>query len=106
MTSKQKTWVLGVSGTVAGSIFCFFLLMWWGHFEATAQTARTAEENAARAAEHEETQERLISIVEGLKGIHDAETAALEKVASLCRAGKLTDCDECGGAGVELERCL
>ena len=106
MTPKQKTWVFTVSGTAVGSILVILLLAWAGHFEATAETARTAEENATAQAEHAETQAKLITIVEGLSAIHDAETAALEKVAELCLSGKLTDCNECAAAGIELGSCV
>jgi hypothetical protein len=99
MTLKQRTWFFTVSSAVAGSILVVLLLAWAGHFEATAETARTAEETA-------EIQTKLVTIVEKLSAIHDAETAAKAKVAELCLAGKLDDCSECAGAGIELEKCV
>ncbi len=105
MTAKTKNWVLGVSGNVMGSILCFLLLMWWGHFEATAQTARTAQETAEIQVQHEVNQDRLVEIVDRLAALHAADEAALRKVAELCRAGKLKDCDDCAKAGVELDKC-
>ncbi len=99
MTTRTKNWALGVSGTVAGSILCFSLFAWMGHFEATAETARTAGETA-------EMQARLVDIVEGLSTYHKVEDAGLQKVAELCLAGKLKDCDDCAEAGVELGKCV
>lgn len=98
MTTKAKTWYLTVAGTVVGSVLCFGLLMWVGHFKATAQTARTAEENA-------EIVERLVENVDLLTEIHEHEEAGKEKVAELCNAGKLDDCDDCAEAGVNLDKC-
>lgn len=99
MTARAKTWVLGISGTVAGTLICLLIIVWAGHFEATAETARSAEETA-------EMQSRLVDIVEGLSHYHKVEDAGLEKVAELCLAGKLKDCDDCAEAGVELGRCM
>ena len=106
MTAKTKNWVLGVSGTVMGSVLCFLLFAWMGHFEATAETARTAEESAELIVKHHETQDRLIEIVDRLSAFHDDANAALKKVAELCRAGKLTDCSDCAESGVELRKCV
>lgn len=99
MTIKTKNWVLGVSGTVMGSVLCFLLFAWMGHFEATAETARSAEETA-------EMQTQLVKIVDRLSNIHEVKDAGLEKVAELCRSGKLKDCDDCAEAGVELGKCV
>ncbi len=106
MTIKTKNWVLGVSGTVVGSIICFFLILWWGHFDATAENARATEENAKRAEKTAEIQTKLVEIVDRLSEIHEVKDAGLEKVAELCRAGKLDDCDDCAEAGIELKKCV
>jgi hypothetical protein len=98
MTAKTKNWMLGVAGCVSGSVLCFAMIAWLGHFQATAQTARTAEQTA-------EIQERLVGIVDSLTKIHEHEDAAKVKVAELCNAGKLDDCSDCAEAGVSLERC-
>ncbi len=98
MTNKAKNWVLVVSSAVSGTIICFALAVWLGHFEASAQTANTAEKTAI-------TVDRLVIVVDKLTSIHEDEDAGLRKVAELCYAGKLTDCDDCAEAGVELRKC-
>jgi hypothetical protein len=99
MTSRGRSWALGVSATLTGTILCLLILAWVGHFEATAETARSAEETAELTA-------RLVTVVEGLSHYHRVEDAGLEKVAELCLAGKLKDCDDCAEAGIELGRCV
>ena len=106
MTVKTKGWVYGVSGTFVGTILVLLSLAWIGHFEATAQTARTAEEIAKIQVQHEANQDRLVEIVDSLAAFHSADDVALKRDAELCRAGKLKDCDDCAGAGVELKRCV
>ena len=105
MTTKAKSWIFGVSGTIAAGTISFVLLLWFGHFEATAQTARTAEENAEIAEKHDVMQNRLIKVVEQLSELHTAEDAKLSMVAELCRAGKLDDCSDCAKADVKLSKC-
>ena len=106
MTVKTKSWILGVSGTFFGTILVLLSLALMGHFKATAQTARTVEENTKIQIQHEENQNKLVEIVDKLAAFHSVEDAGLEKVAELCRAGKLKDCDDCAEAGVELGRCV
>jgi len=99
MTVTAKNWLLGVSGTVGGSILCFALVLWWGHFEVSAQTM-------AMASATKDNQAKLTEIVDRLTKIHEAKDAGLDKVAELCRAGKLVNCEDCAEAGVELKKCV
>ncbi len=98
MTAKTKNWTLGVLGMVVGTVLCFGLAAWLGHFKASAQTASTGKETA-------EIVDKLVVVVDKLANIHEAEDAGLRKAAELCHSGKLSDCDECAAAGVELRKC-
>lgn len=99
MTRRTKQCIAAIVATVSASVTCFLLLLWWGHFTASAQTADTVEDIA-------ENQTRLVEIVDRLSSIHDAEEAADMKVAELCYAGIVTDCKICAKAKVILDRCV
>ena len=92
-------WKKPAALTVGTAMTVFLLQLWWGHFAVTASDHRTQEEVV-------EIQGKLSKIVENLSSIHSTEEAALAKVAELCRAGKLKDCDDCAEADVELPACM
>ena len=92
MTSR-KQFALGISGTVIAGIIGFLLLLWWGHFEATAQTARSQ-------AETEEIQGRIVDAVEKLTNLHEDENVAKQNTISLCKAGDISKCSTCKAVGV------
>lgn len=97
MTTGRK-WVIGVSGSVASGFIGFALVMWFGHFAQAGQNTRSIEET-------QEIQGQLVEIVDKLSNIHEAKDAGKEKMAELCRAGKLTDCSDCAEAGIFLDKC-
>ncbi len=88
-----------MGGTVTGALILFLMNAQIGHYAQAGQNTRSIERS-------EEIQEKLAGIVEYLSGIHKDADAALAKVAELCRAGKLTDCDDCAAAGVTLQACV
>lgn len=91
-------WALGASATVAGTISVVLILLWAGHFKATAETGRTAEQT-------KEATDKLITVVEGLVSIHDVDAAGLAKTTEFCNSGMISDCQMCAEAGVNLEKC-
>lgn len=96
----------GVAVAVSAAVIIFGLKLWFGHFEFTGATAAKANELDIRQEQSEKTQQELIALTKSLGAIHDAEQAAMAKVGELCRSGKLTDCGDCGAAGVELLKCM
>lgn len=93
-----KRWAVGVSATVVSGFIGFALVMWVGHFAQAGQNTRSI-------AEGEKIQGQLVEIVEKLSDIHEDRDAAIVERAELCRAGKLTDCEDCASAGIFLEKC-
>lgn len=92
MTSRKQL-ALGVSSTVVAGMIGFLLLLWWGHFEATAQTARSQVET-------EKITERLVDVVEKLTNIHEDADVAKAQTISLCKAGDISKCSVCRKVGV------
>ena len=92
MTNGKKV-AIGVSGTVSSAIIVFMLTLWWGHFEATAQTARSN-------AETEEIQETLVKVVDRLSKIHESGDAAKKQTVRMCEAGQISDCNVCDNVDV------
>ena len=97
VTTATK-WIIGVSGSVVSTIAVVLILLWAGHFEATAETGRTAEET-------KQITDDLVTVVEGLVSIHDVDAAGLVKTAEFCNSGMISDCKICAEAGVALEKC-
>ena len=90
---------VAVVSTVVAAVILIGLNGWLGHFAQAGQNTRSIEKT-------EEIQEQLVGLVDLLVSIHKDADAALAKVAELCRAGKLKDCDDCAAAGVELPACV
>ena len=97
--SGNSKWRMGVAATVSAAVIIFGLKLWYGHL---AQ----AGEDHSRIEQSEKVQSELVALTKSLGAIHDAEQAAMAKVGELCRSGKLTDCGDCGAAGVELLKCM
>lgn len=106
MTEVQKKWVFGVSVTVAATVIGFLLLLWFGHFEATAQNTRSQAETKKIQATIADSQSKIIEAVGKLTEIHENSDAERKHTASLCHANQISSCDICRNVGVyDTEAC-
>lgn len=104
--TKPKQWALGVSGTVVAGIISFLLVMWWGHFEATAQTARSQAETEEIQEKVVDSQAKIVEAVEKLTEIHEDADVARKQTKKLCQSGEIARCQTCLDVGVyDTEAC-
>ena len=98
MTTRRQL-AMGVSGTVIAGVIGFLLLLWWGHFEATAQTARSQAETEEIQEKVVDSQAKIIEAVERLADIHEDADVAKSQTFALCMAGDVSKCSVCKAVG-------
>ena len=105
--SKRKNWLLGVAATVTAAIILIFLNFGLrfqsGHYVKTGENTSQAGQNTRSIEQSEKIQGQLVEIVGKLTDKHEADDAALEERARLCRMEVLKDVALCGEVGVEID---